>query len=108
MQSSGKMLYLDLTTQDTLGFQDLLKPPSRSSSKNRKTTFADTIETSLERSDRVNADKLTEISNCQTPLSVSSQNIIGGDSLDPAMLSRGRKKTRTFFNTIKRKLSGWY
>ena len=63
--------------------KDLLKPPSRKSSTNRKTAFADPLETTCVDSTRpftsssAAASRLSEISNCQTAtaLSVSSQHI---------------------------------
>ena len=53
--------------------QDLLKPPSRTSSKTRKTAFAEPLETPCD-ADLVQHN-LSEISNCQNPLSSSNQNM---------------------------------
>ena len=54
---------------------DLLKPVSRSSSKNRRTMFAEPLETPC---DPV-PNALLEISNCQTPVTSSSQNNVNGE-----------------------------
>ena len=56
--------------------QDLLKPPSRTSSKTRKTMFAEPLETPC---DPV-PSALLEISNCQNPVSSASHNDITGQS----------------------------
>ena len=53
--------------------QDLLKPPSRTSSKNRRTAFAEPLETPCD-ADQIQQN-LSEISNCQNPLSSSNQNM---------------------------------
>ena len=56
---------------------DLLKPVSRSGSKNRKTMFAEPLETPC---DPV-PNALLEISNCQNPVTSSSQNNVNGERL---------------------------
>ena len=68
--------YFDYNTPYT--GQDLLKPPSRSSSKNRRTAFAEPLETSCDPVDTM-PHQLSEIANCENPVSSSSQNINGGD-----------------------------
>ena len=56
------------------GQVDLLKPVSRSCSKNRKTMFAEPLETPC---DPI-PNALLEISNCQNPVTSSSQNNVNG------------------------------
>ena len=53
--------------------QDLLKPPSRSSSKNRRTAFAEPLETTCDPNPMPN--QLSEIANCENPVNSSYQNI---------------------------------
>lgn len=91
------------------GNQDLLKPPSRSSSKNKKTLFAEPLE-STPTSSNFNSinpqqqQKLSDISNCQVPINSSFDSKTVAEEQDGSF-TRGRKRTRTFFNSIKRKLS---
>ena len=76
--------YFDYNSS-TYNQSDLLKPSvSRSNSKNRKTMFAEPLETPC---DPV-PNALLEISNCQTPVTSSSQNNVNGETRFDKMLSQ--------------------
>ena len=82
--------------------QDLLKPPSRSSSMKR-TAFAEPLE--MERNARdPSPAQLREIADCRV---AATSTAINTAQDDVANLARpGRARTRTFFTSLKRKLSG--
>ena len=83
--------------------QDLLKPPSRSSSMKR-TAFAEPLEMERNACDPSPA-QLREIADCRVAATSTASNT--AQDADVANLARpGRARTRTFFTSLKRKLSG--
>ena len=71
--SSKKQFTPYFDYSNTYTGQDLLKPPSRSSSKNRRTAFAEPLETTCD--SNAMPHQLSEIANCENPVTSSFQNI---------------------------------